>query len=428
MTFYTALAAGMMLTLWLTCSLTEASDTVPPFAPTQKQEPAPQNHLSTSHFMAVHDFSHFTATTTPEGKLVLLSPVFSAPLDWDELVVSWNAQLPPASSLQVEACGIYPDHTTKYYTMGIWSDDPARHPRTSVSGQHDTDGTVNTDTLVLKRPNAQVQIRLTLGYDPATGTAAPQAAATAQAAGVKTVGAATSSVSTPQTETATPPQSMDNLRQSLKFMGLCFCNGKAKNEPLEPNRAAWGKVIPVPERSQVSYQGGEGWCSPTSVSMDLAHWSKVLNRPELNKDVPEVARSVYDQTWGGTGNWPFNTAFAGSFPGVRAYVTRFSDVSEIEDWIAAGIPVILSVSYDLLKGKAESQDAGHLIVGVGFTEQGDIIVNDPWARLEKGETVRKTFSRRNLIAGWGNSHNTVYLVYPETAKIPQNRLGHWDGD
>jgi hypothetical protein len=160
--------------------------------------------------------------------------------------------------------------------------------------------------------------------------------------------------------------------------------------------------------------------------MNLAHWSKLLNRQELDKDVPEVARNVYDKTWGGTDNWPFNTAFAGTFPGLRAYVSRFSDVSELEDWIVAGIPVILSVSYDLLKGKPRGRDAGHLIMCVGFTEQGDIIVNDPWARLEKGETVRKTFPRKNLITAWNNSKNTVYLIYPENTLLPHDRFGHWD--
>ena len=26
------------------------------------------------------------------------------------------------------------------------------------------------------------------------------------------------------------------------------------------------------------------------------------------------------------------------------------------------------------------------------------------------------------------SKNAVYLIYPETAKVPANRLGHWDSD
>lgn len=338
-----------------------------------------------SHFMGFSDFSHFTvlpgATATT---LTVESPILDAPLSWHELIVSWNAALPADTELRIEARGIYPNHSTKYYTLGLWSANPTQQPRSSVNHQGDADGDVNTDTLALKRPGAQAQLRLTFSG-----------------------------------------QAGANWQQALKFVGLCFSQTSAHSAPLEPNRAAWGKVIAVPERSQVSYKGGEGWCSPTSVSMDLAYWSQNLQRPEMDKDVPEVARNVYDTAWGGTGNWPFNTAFAGSFPGMRAYVTRFSDVSELEDWIAAGIPIILSVSYDLLKGKPTGQDAGHLVMCVGFTAHGDVVLNDPWARLEQGETVRKTFPRQNLIAGWGNSHNTVYLIYPETAQPPQDRFGHW---
>jgi hypothetical protein len=63
---------------------------------------------------------------------------------------------------------------------------------------------------------------------------------------------------------------------------------------------------------------------------------------------------------------------------------------------------------------------------VGFTETGDVILNDPWAKLDQGEKVRKTFPRQNLIAGWGNSRNTVYLIHPETMTPPVDRFGHWD--
>ena len=65
---------------------------------------------------------------------------------------------------------------------------------------------------------------------------------------------------------------------------------------------------------------------------------------------PEVAAGVSDHGFKFlTGNWTFNTAFAGTLPGMRAYVI-FSDISELEDWIAAGIPVHhLGARYDLLR-------------------------------------------------------------------------------
>lgn len=373
MTIYTAIIICGVLALTL-CTTGAEADALPADAPSGSA-------ARQSCFMALRDLSHFSREEQA-GAVVLTSPELEPPLPWDQLVVSWNAALPAAAFLRVEARALTEGRATKYYTLGLWSGDAEQHPRESVKDQDDADGGVDTDTLVLHHPAARVQLRIT---------------------------------TSPGAEGA------------IRFIGLSFLDSRVRPAPLPPNRAAWGKVISAPERSQVSYPGGLGWCSPTCVSMDLAHWSQVLGRPELDKDVPDVARGVYDKAWGGTGNWPFNTAFAGSFPGIRAYVSRFSDVSELEDWIAAGIPVIVSVSYDLLKGKTEAKDAGHLILCVGFTEHGDIIVNDPWARLEQGETVRKTFSRQHLITAWQNSHNTVYLIYPETATLPPDRFGHWEG-
>ena len=156
--------------------------------------------------------------------------------------------------------------------------------------------------------------------------------------------------------------------------------------------------------------------------MILAWWAEALKRDELNRTVPDVAKEVFDPNWPGTGNWPFNTAYAGSFPGMRAYVSRFSDVSELEDWIAGGIPVAVSVAYSVLKDTParEGQD-GHIVVCVGFTNSGDVIVNDPGTRRE----IRRVFPRENLVKAWARSHNTVYLIYPEDAKIPETRYGHW---
>jgi hypothetical protein len=159
--------------------------------------------------------------------------------------------------------------------------------------------------------------------------------------------------------------------------------------------------------------------------MVLSRWAEILHRPEMNLPVPEVAAKVYDDSFAGTGNWPFNTAFAGSFPGMKGYVTRLDDISEVEDWIAAGIPVVLSARWDwLLPGRPLDKD-GHLIVCIGFTQDGDVVINDPATRLEKGETVRRIYKRENVIRSWTKSHNAVYLVYPVGEKIPANLYGHW---
>jgi Peptidase_C39 like family len=332
-------------------------------------------------FIGITDFSSFTKSPgASNNETAFLSREISAPIDWNELVVSWN--VPSGVHLKAEARAVYADHATQFYTMGLWSDDPARFPRESVRRQRDTDGTLLQDTLVLSKPARTVQLRITAG-----GPAG---------------------------------------QPLLKFLGLSFCNTNAPAAPSAPNRAAWGKILEVPERRQAEYEGGGGWCSPTSLSVVLAYWAERLHRPELNHTVPDTAHAIADGPRGDTGNWPFNTAYAGHYPGMRAYVTRLGGVTELEDWIAAGIPVVISVSSYLANNRTNGPDAGHLIVCVGFTDTGDVVANDPGVSVRRNVRARRVFAREKVVNAWKKSKNAVYLIYPETAKVPADGLGHWD--
>ncbi|MEO6183501.1 MAG: C39 family peptidase, partial [Verrucomicrobiota bacterium] len=335
-----------------------------------------------SHFIGLNRFSKFKKELSG-NEVIWTSPEIKSPIAWDELVVSWNATAPSGTYLKIEARGIYPDRTTRYYTMGLWSENIPSFQGESVKGQKDSDGKVSTDTLILMQPCQRVQIRVSLG--------------TAE----------------------------KGVEPKFKFLGLSFWNSKATTTSLPANKKAWGKIIETPERSQNSYPEEEGWCSPTSLAMVLMRWSEVLQRPDLNVDVRECAAGVYDKNYG-TGNWPFNTAYAGRFAGIRAYVTRFTDISELEDWIASGIPVIISAPFHLLESGRKDTGSGHVITCIGFTKTGDVVINDPATNLNKGQKVRHIYKRENVINAWKKSNNTVYLVYPASAKIPKNRLGHWE--
>lgn len=334
-----------------------------------------------SQFIGLTNFSAFLRTRADPGETVLLSPEIRSAMPWNQLIVSWNADAPPNTFLRLEAAAAIAGRPTAYYNLGQWSPD-GRFPRTSVRGQQDANGRVDTDTLKLNEPADTVRLRITLG-------------------------------------------GASGVLPALKSLGLCASAPRPPAIARPPHRAAWGKLVATPERSQHGYPEARGWCSPAALSMVLAHWAEVLHRPEMNLPVPQVAAAVYDRAFAGTGNWPFNTAFAGSFRGMRAYVTRFDDLSEVEDWIAAGIPVILSAPWDLLEPGRPPDSAGHLIVCVGFTGRGDVVVNDPAARLDRGETVRRIYRRQNVIRAWSKSLNTVYLIYPENAPIPRNSFGHW---
>jgi hypothetical protein len=319
-----------------------------------------------------------SAPGTNANEIVLISREFIPRIPWNELIVSWNADMPTDSYLRVEARAVHPDRATKFYVMSLWSSDPAKYPRESVKGQRDADGNVDTDTLTLNRLAERFQLRLTLGGN------SPRL-------------------------------------PKIRFVGAHLLDNTAKPATLPPNRAAWGKTLPVIERSQMAYPGGGVLCSPTTISMMLDFWSGKLRRPDLARDVPEVEQGVYDRVWGGTGNWVLNTAYAGAFPGLRAYVTRLSDVAELEDWVARGMPVGLSLCYNRLRGKGRAP-SGHLVVCVGFTKDGDPVINDPGTSKD----VRKVFPRANLIDAWEYSKNAAYIILPERSAPPKDRFGHWD--
>lgn len=308
----------------------------------------------------------------------MLSPEIVSRVAADELIASWNADMPPGSTLEIATRALYPEQATKFYVLGRWSSDPDTAPRESLPGQADDAGDVRTDTLALRRPVRRFQVRLTLSAG------------------------------------------REGRWPALKLLALCLADTTWKGPALPPNRAAWGKTLDVPKRSQLAYVGGEEWCSPASTAMVLGWWSARLSRPDLQWDVPEVARWVQDPQWPGTGNWAFNTAFAGAQPGLLAYVARLSDVAELEDWIAAGLPVVLSVNNTVLQGRV-GPPRGHLVVCVGFTETGDVVLNDPGTRHE----IRRAFPRQSLIEAWAHSRRTVYLIHPETAAPPPDRFGHW---
>ncbi len=310
----------------------------------------------------------------------LTSPAFRAGLNWDELVLSWNADTPPGTGLRFEVRVTDPAPATGFYTLGWWATDAARQPRESVRHQNDDRGEVQTDTLVLTRPARAAQVRVTF-----TGAGA-------------------------------------GVRPTLRFVGLSLVDRRVHPAPLAPNGAAWGRELPVPGRTQVIYpEGITAWCSPTSVAMLLAFWSEKLHRSDLLLDVPVVAAAVNDPRWPGTGNWAFNVGFAGSLPGLRAAVTRLSDISELEDWIVAGVPVAISVSYNLLRGQPRAATDGHLVVLRGFTSTGDAIVNDPGT----GHEIRRVIPRADLARAWAVSRNTVYLIRPLAVPAPPDRFGHW---
>ena len=137
-------------------------------------------------------------------------------------------------------------------------------------------------------------------------------------------------------------------------------------------------------------------------------------------EVDHAARMTYDYSYDGTGTWPFNTAYAAQHAG-HAFVTRFKSLVGVERFIKAGIPVITSLRF--AKGELHNVPPatangsnGHLMVVVGFTAAGDVVVNDPAADTRRG--VRRVYDRGEFENAWlkrypqgGSMHGSGGLAY-----------------
>jgi len=299
-------------------------------------------------------------------------------MPFDEVVPSWNVESAKGAVLEVQIRSHGDDYTSKWYTFGKWTlEEPSM--RTSVKNQKDDHGNVDTDTFEpVGRPKS-IDIQIHLRNEG------------------------------------------DGPRPKLKLFTVSFSNFRDHLESPNFPSPAWGKTIEVPQRAQGNYPNGGVLCSPTSLSMVLWHYANQLNRPELNRDVPEVESHVWDKSYDGAGNWPFNAAYAGSFPGMRAYISRFKSIVDLETWIDAGYPVICSISLHIAEGEIANNGSGHLVVLVGFTKDGDPVFNDPARKAQ----VRYTYKRENFERAWLFSHRTVYLVYPEDAAVPKDLEHIW---
>lgn len=326
------------------------------------------------------------------------------------LIPSWNADTPDGTAIGIEVQARRASGgETRWWSFGSWAYGDAQLKRASVRGQRDGDGEVDTDVLLASVPMSAYRVRLTLSR--ATGSSATPV--------VRLVTAVTSDPSTLPGGPATLPGGPATASRTIP-------------SPVGPGA---GMELAVPSYSQEIHAGeypeydggGEAWCSPTSTAMVMAFWGKGPSRDELSwvpgryadPQVDHAARYTYDATYGGAGNWPFNTAYAARY-GLRAFVTQLRSLNEAERFIAAGIPLVASVKVapGALPGFLLPQgSAGHLLVISGFTASGDVISHDPAA--ESNATVRRTYPRAAFERAWlGGSKGTVYVIHPPATPLP----------
>jgi Peptidase_C39 like family len=206
---------------------------------------------------------------------------------------------------------------------------------------------------------------------------------------------------------------------TVRYLSVATSTAAQTPSALEPaSGIADNTLLAVPEHSQMVYpDGGNVWCSPTSTSMVLAYWNG--NPGTIESRVRSTVTGVYDRIYDGHGNWPFNTAFAAT-EGMEAKVARFTSMNDVEEWVAAGVPVIFSFAWKkgAITGSAVASSDGHLAVIVGFDGAGNPIVNDPAAPAN--EDVQRTYDRAELeTVMLQSSGATVYLIHPPGHPVPE---------
>jgi hypothetical protein len=346
-------------------------------------------------------------TTTTYDRATWTSPVTDPDFPVTELVASWNADAPSGSWIEVAVSGVTEgDVSVGPKVLGRWSESDEGFHSTSVPAQGDDHATVAIDTLVMREGQFLDTYQLHVSLMRSEGGASPT---------VSLVSAMASAAA------------------------------EQKKRVVSDRYLSTAEVLDVPTYSQETHighfpefdNGGEAWCSPTSTAMVLdffgagpgaaeTAWVRETQPDEPDPQVDHAARYTYDYNYDGAGNWPFNTAYAGSRAtaagtAVEGFVTRLRSLNEAERFIAAGIPVVTSLSFKKSKLDGAGYGTnGHLMVIVGFDAEGDVVVNDPASHLmASNEEVRTTYDRSQFETAWIDHTGGIgYVIHPEDVPLP----------
>jgi cell wall-associated NlpC family hydrolase len=303
-----------------------------------------------------------------QGAGRLQSNVIEAMVPFDDLVGSWNADVPKGAAVEMQAQARQDGHWTKWYRLSVW----APGAPSSFERQEDADGYVDVDTLKLKRKADALRYRILM---------------TAKGA----------------------------RHAHLKRIAVAYTDSKSKYVPSPAfTPGPWVREIKLTSRSQRTEDKSisSDICSPTSLAMVLDLWGVNLKTAALAERVRDQRADIY-------GNWPINIAAAADL-GLSGHVARLSSLLDLQNEIAVGHPVIVSISFKPgeLTGAPIKKTRGHLFVVTGFTKSGDVIVRDPAAPNAK--SVRRVYKRQQFDRAW--LRNKLGLSYILAKRFPEELM------
>lgn len=302
----------------------------------------------------------------PEGLFETVSSTASlesadleTPAPFDDLVASLAAVVPEGGEAELSARVRAEAGWSEWYALGTKKADGFYSPETF----EDELGKVDVDTLKLKKPATAFRLRVRFK------------------AGKKPVRLVQAAVAVSDDEVPAAPAFLGGA--SVRDLGL-------------------------PPRSQGEAQEKykHDICSPTSLSMTLAFWG-------AKTELEPLAEEVRDKTSQLFGNWPANVAAAGD-RGLPGHVARLESLNDLEREVAAGRPVICSITAKEgeLPEAPYKKTTGHLLVVGGFTAKGDVIAYDPAGKGR--DQVRRVYPRAAFHQVWrARKRGLAYVLGPD---------------
>ena len=293
---------------------------------------------------------------------VLTSQELTAVFPFDELLLSADALFPGGGALEAEAQVKTGAGWSPWFSFGSFGPGSGQ---ASVRNQQNEFGRMDVDLLRLKAKAAAFRYRLT--FSPSGDK--PQVLRLAAAA---------------YSDSSAPYSPAEAAAKQPDF------------KPLKLSLPRYSQMI-----QQVNYSGDI--CSPVSLAMAFGCLG-------LKSGPLDTAAAVLDATENIYGNWFLNTAHAGS-RGLYSFIARLNSLEEARAFLAAGAPVVASVTFgsDELKNSPLKKTKGHLLVITGFDAKGNVITNDPAAPDEK--TVERVYDRAQFSAAWlKNKFGTCYIL------------------
>ena len=297
------------------------------------------------------------ASTDPE--LVLVTQPIRPEHPFRELIVSWNVDCPSAAGFTVELSVHDASGDSPWMTLGSWgAPAPSQKLTRFEHGLVDIDWFRGIDATF---ESAQVRFR----------------------------------------------RAPDAPSPKVAELALCFSDRqRASVELVDSAPVPHALTLAVPFHSQKSEDPSIAAriCSPTSVTM-------VLGYHAIELAVRAVAERCFDREHDIYGNWPRNVQAAYSF-GVSGYIDRFMSWADVERNLEHKTPLVCSITAKEgeLSGAPYTKTDGHLLVLVGFDEQGNCLVNDPAAPDKT--SVRRTYSRAQMETVWMKKGGVAYVFPP----------------